>query len=262
MHIKPKISIIVPSFNQGNYLEECLDSIIRQNYLLYEIIVCDGGSSDESLNVLKKYDDHIAYWYSYKDEGQADAINRGFNKCSGSILMWLNSDDILMPGALTVLANNYMPGLMLYAGLVKEFNEDGTVRVVNQSALKRGNFLGGRKRKGEWHMPGIAFNRELWLKIKPLSVRYRYVFDAKAIDNALRICSVVIINEIIAAFRLHAKSKTMSERKGFYIEGWILYLERYKTLSKTEIILQFLYYYPRFAYAKFANVVSNMYKKS
>ena len=96
----PKISIITPSFNQGRYIEQTIRSVIEQDYPNLEYIIIDGGSTDETVDIIKKYQDRIAFWVSEADSGQSDAINKGFLKSSGEIINWLNSDDYMAPGTL------------------------------------------------------------------------------------------------------------------------------------------------------------------
>ena len=90
----PKISIVTPSFNQAQFIEETILSVLNQNYPNLEYIIIDGGSTDGSVDIIKKYADKIAYWVSEKDSGMYDAINKGFGKSTGEILAWINSDDI------------------------------------------------------------------------------------------------------------------------------------------------------------------------
>ena len=97
---RTRISIIVPSFNQGKYIADTLQSIIDQKYDNVEIIVMDGGSTDNSVDVIKSFENYIAYWQSEKDAGQSNAINNGFKRATGEFVTWLNSDDILLSGAL------------------------------------------------------------------------------------------------------------------------------------------------------------------
>lgn len=95
-----KISVVIPSFNQGEFIERTLCSVFDQNYPNIEIIVVDGGSSDSSVEIIRKYEKHLSYWHSRKDSGQSNAINFGFRKATGRFKTWLNSDDVFMPGAL------------------------------------------------------------------------------------------------------------------------------------------------------------------
>jgi glycosyltransferase involved in cell wall biosynthesis len=96
----PKISIIIPNLNYGIFLEECIDSIISQSYPFLEIIIIDGGSIDNSLEIIEKYKNHLFYYISEPDNGQSDAINKGFKVSNGDYICFLNSDDCLLPGAL------------------------------------------------------------------------------------------------------------------------------------------------------------------
>ena len=90
----PKITIVTPSFNQGQYLEETILSVINQNYPNLEYIIIDGGSSDNSVEIIKKYEKHLAYWVSESDEGVCYAIQKGFQKSTGDLMAWINSDDM------------------------------------------------------------------------------------------------------------------------------------------------------------------------
>lgn len=96
-----KISIITPSYNQAKYLEETIQSVISQRDQIHEYFVLDGGSTDGSVDIIKKYEKHIDWWISEKDKGQSDAIHRGFSKATGDVIAWLNSDDVYFPQALS-----------------------------------------------------------------------------------------------------------------------------------------------------------------
>jgi glycosyltransferase involved in cell wall biosynthesis len=103
----PKISIITPSFNQGQFIEETIRSVLLQNYPNLEYIIIDGGSTDNSLEIINKYSDFIHYWVSEKDNGQADAINKGLKHATGDVFNWLNSDDFYLPNALFTVGNAF-----------------------------------------------------------------------------------------------------------------------------------------------------------
>lgn len=101
----PRITVVTPSFNQGEFLEATIRSVLDQHYPNLEYLVLDGGSSDDSVAIIERYAPHLTYWHSRKDNGQADAIRTGFEMATGEILCWLNSDDIFLPNALLTVGN-------------------------------------------------------------------------------------------------------------------------------------------------------------
>jgi glycosyltransferase involved in cell wall biosynthesis len=103
-----KVSIVTPSYNQGEFLERTIESVINQEYPNIEYIIIDGGSNDESVEIIKKFEPKIDYWHSKPDRGQSDAINTGFSRAKGDLLCWLNSDDTLNPGAINHVVNIYV----------------------------------------------------------------------------------------------------------------------------------------------------------
>src|SRR6266566_4601538 len=117
-HPWPKISVITPSFNQACFLETCITSILSQEYPNLEYIIIDGGSTDGTVEIIKKYEEQITFWISEPDKGQSDAINKGFRKATGEIVAWLNSDDFYLSGALTAVAEAYrsLPHASFYFG--------------------------------------------------------------------------------------------------------------------------------------------------
>ena len=103
----PRISIVTPSFNQGQFLEETIRSVLEQGYPNLEYMVIDGGSTDGSIEIIRKYEKRLAYWTSEPDRGQADAINKGWRRATGEILAYLNSDDTYCPNALRLAAEAF-----------------------------------------------------------------------------------------------------------------------------------------------------------
>src|SRR4051812_44681642 len=114
----PRISVVVPSYNQGQFLGEALQSIFRQGYPDLEVVVMDGGSTDDSVSVLRSFAPRLKYWQSQKDGGQSAAINAGLRHCSGDLVAWLNSDDFYWGDALWTVGRAYAahPGFGLYIG--------------------------------------------------------------------------------------------------------------------------------------------------
>ena len=126
----PRISVVVPSFNQGHFLPEALESIFRQDYPNLEVVVMDGGSTDDSVAVIQSYAHRIHYWQSQKDEGQSAAINEGMRHCSGDLVAWLNSDDLYWGNALWSIANASTPSPMMSLALPGWFLAVTGVRLV------------------------------------------------------------------------------------------------------------------------------------
>jgi len=103
----PRITVVMPSFNQANYLEEAIYSVLGQNYPNLEFMILDGGSTDGSREIIERYADRLTYWHSRPDKGQTDALIQGFERATGELMGWVNSDDVLLPGALSHIASAY-----------------------------------------------------------------------------------------------------------------------------------------------------------
>jgi len=104
----PKISVVTVNYNKGNFIEETILSVINQNYPNLEYIIIDGASTDNSIEIIKKYEKHLAYFISEPDSGMTEALIKGFNKATGEILAWLNSDDTYLPGTLEFVGKHYL----------------------------------------------------------------------------------------------------------------------------------------------------------
>jgi hypothetical protein len=132
--IWPRITVITPSLNQGRFLADCISSVLGQNYPNLEYIIIDGGSTDGSLDLIRRYQPHLAYWVSEPDAGQSDAINQGFRRATGDLVAWLNSDDFYLPNALAMAAQSYLsrPAAPFYFG--------NGYRVDQAGQLKRPHF--------------------------------------------------------------------------------------------------------------------------
>jgi len=143
----PRISVVTPSYNQSPFLEETINSVISQNYPDLEYVIIDGGSTDGSVEIIRKYQDHLAYWVSEPDEGQYDAINKGFLKTTGTVMAWLNSDDKHTPWALEVVGEIFgsLPQVNWLTTMYPLiWNERGCATVcVRQDQLSRAGFFRG-----------------------------------------------------------------------------------------------------------------------
>jgi glycosyltransferase involved in cell wall biosynthesis len=212
----PKISIVTPSFNQGQFLEETIRSVLLQYYPNLEYIIIDGGSSDDSVDIIKKYEPWITYWVSEKDNGQAHAINKGLDRCSGEIFNWINSDDFLSDGALRTVAENFN-NFDALAGVVINFNE------TEKISAKSCNLTVQKMIKGDptviYQQPGTWLRIGNLRKVGPLNEAFHYSFDwllmIKYLNEYPR---VKYISDVLVNFRIHNKSKTVNFGPDFRME--------------------------------------------
>jgi glycosyltransferase involved in cell wall biosynthesis len=213
----PRISIITPSYNQGQYLEETIRSVLSQGYPNLEYLIIDGGSSDNSVSIIEKYHPFITYWISEPDAGQSHAINKGLQRATGEIVAWINSDDQYCPGAFFTAAQYFMahPDTgMLYGDLEIINSEDRVLfrkkyRPVNVDDLLSGYPIPQSSaffRKGVIRHVGLldetlhyAMDFDLWMRI----------FSAYPVDH---------IPSFLSRFRIHANSKTVSQSIWFHID--------------------------------------------
>ncbi len=162
----PKISIVTPSYNQGEFLDECIDSILSQNYPNLEYIIMDGGSTDGSVKIIKKYAKHLTYWQSCPDGGQYRAINEGFGKTSGEIMAWLNSDDKYHRDAFFKVAAIFdqLRGAEWITGHPTHWGLDGEISLVEPTlhTYCRNDFLEGRYNRPFLQQESTFWKRSLW----------------------------------------------------------------------------------------------------
>jgi glycosyltransferase involved in cell wall biosynthesis len=210
----PKISIITPSFNQGEFIEETIRSVLLQDYPNFEYIIIDGASSDNTLSIINKYEKWITLWISEKDRGQAHAINKGFKRATGDILAWLNSDDFYAPHALAKVAeaNKNNEGTIIAGKIVDFDNNNGHQTIVKQYNISFESIVKFWEGNQWWHQPGLFFPTAAVKKIGYLDENLHYGMDYDLLCRLTQICQTVYLNDIFAHFRLHNKSKTVSTR--------------------------------------------------
>ncbi len=205
----PKVSIITPSFNQGEFLEQTIKSVLAQDYENIEYIVIDGGSTDDSVDIIKKYENCIDYWVSEKDEGQSHAINKGFKKATGEIVAWLNSDDLYFPYAVSIAVQRFKENSDLslfygdcvfinrYGGFIRYFTE---VEPYNQSRLL--NY-------SDYIMqPTTFFSMKKLKEVKYLDETLHYAMDWDLWCKLCKVGAVHYEKSVIAANREYGSTKT------------------------------------------------------
>jgi glycosyltransferase involved in cell wall biosynthesis len=206
----PLVSIITPSFNQARYLEAAIQSVLAQDYPRIEYIIVDGGSTDGSVDIIRKYESKLGWWVSEKDKGQTDAINKGFARARGDILAWLNSDDTYEVGgvgaAVKYLLAHSQAG-MVYAD-ANFINEDGRVIGKFNSAQTDYRLL----RQGYVHIPQqtMFFRASLWREVGPLDPSFYFAMDYDLWTRIAQSAPLVYLPQTWANFRLHTSGKTIA----------------------------------------------------
>ena len=209
-----KISIITPSFNQGPYLEETIRSIIDQEYPLLEYIIIDGGSSDDSVDIIKKYEKYISYWVSEPDKGQADAINKGFKLAGGDILAWQNADDRYLPGTFAYISNIFgeKDNVEYVFGGWNIIN--GCGQFVSSRSMKRYSLRKLRSGMSIPPQPAVFFRNRIITKIGGLDISKNHVMDYDLYVKSINAENIFISDKILGEFRIHSESKTIKDKKG------------------------------------------------
>ena len=205
----PLVSIITPSFNQVRYIEATIRSVLAQDYSRLEYMIVDGGSTDGTVDIITKYEDKLAWWVSEKDQGQTDAINKGFARATGEILAWINSDDTYEPGAVAAAVHYLVdhPEVGMVYGDCNFINEDG--RVIGKFASRQTDYQ--KLRRGYVHIPQqtMFFRAKYWKELGPLDPSFYFAMDY---DLWVRIAKHAPIQYLPgrtwANFRIHTSSKT------------------------------------------------------
>jgi glycosyltransferase involved in cell wall biosynthesis len=210
----PKISIITPSYNQGRFIEETIRSVLLQRYPNLEYRIIDGGSNDDTLDIIRKYDRWISSWTSEPDRGQMDALNRGMPQASGQLLNWLNSDDLLLPGALFTIA--------------ELFSLDSDVDVVSGARLARSARTSIEVAWVPWldkwplisiGYPYLAqettfFSRRIWNAIAKFDESLDYSFDLVFHWQAIVYAEKIVLTaKTLGVLHAHAEQKSLRQNE-------------------------------------------------
>jgi len=206
------LSIVIPSYNQGRFIKQTIDSILNEGLPNVEVLVMDGGSKDETVEVLKSYGDKIQ-WVSEKDKGQTDAINKGMRRTKGNILAYINSDDYYLPGTLGIILNyfNKKPLVKWFTGdyiIVDEKNKIiQSFVVIYKRILRLFPFYWVLSIANFISQPSTFWSREVLDEIGAFDESLHYVMDYDFWMRIYRKWRPGIINEKLSAFRIHGQSK-------------------------------------------------------
>lgn len=208
----PKISIVTPSFNQGRFIEETILSVIGQQYPNLEYIIIDGGSTDNSIEIIKKYEKYLSYWISEKDKGQSHGLNKGFLRASGDILAWLNSDDMYLPGTLNYISKIIqVNNPVLYFGNCIHFRQEGTEIISSGSDVQKAAKLKKLDIVDYIIQPSTFWTRNAWICAGTLREDLQYVFDwewfIRAKKKGVKFHNV---DKPLSLYRFHPGHKTSS----------------------------------------------------
>ncbi len=278
MNIFPKISIVTPSYNQGQYLEKTIQSVLNQNYPNLEYIIIDGGSSDNSIEIIKKYEKHLTYWISEKDNGQSDGINKGLLKCTGDIIAWLNSDDYYEPdtfkNVVSVFSKNPDAGLLYGDCRIIYVDSEGKTlkqQIVSPEHVTNFSLMNYWKSYFLPPQPSIFWRKSIQDKTMLLNRSLNYAMDMDFWLQLSEHGNIIKANFLLANYLVHTNSKSGSEG-GFskFKSEWKLVSEVHLKNKSIAVKLKFYikkntYHIANYKYKKlpriFLGFIVNLFKK-
>ncbi|MGM0578883.1 MAG: glycosyltransferase family 2 protein [Myxococcota bacterium] len=222
-HGRPTVGVIVPNFNGARFLRECLDSVLAQEHPV-RCLVMDGGSTDASVEILESYGDAVE-WISEPDEGQADAIDKGFRRMDTDLVGWLNSDDRYLPGAVgeVVEASREDPEAVLFHGHLYRVDVNGAVIGETRSVSLDRDIL--RSQRGRIVQPGSFYRREAVARAGGVNPSFHLLMDLDLWIRLLGVGPAHLVDDHLAEFRVHEDAKSSQAPLRYYREtlriGWL-----------------------------------------
>ena len=212
----PKISIVTPSYNQVQFIEETIRSVLLQDYPNLEYIIIDGGSTDSSVDIIRKYADRLTYWVSEPDRGQSHAINKGFARATGDIFCWLNSDDYFEPGALGIVGRYFREHQNCHwlVGRCRIVTENKETLGYFEEKFRDFNFL-LRFWEGAMLPQPSSFWRSGILKNQTLREDLHYSMDYELWVRLAEVTDPIIITDVLANYRMQPEAKTVANTDKF-----------------------------------------------
>lgn len=222
----PLISIITISYNQDQYLEECIQSVITQDYPNIEYIIIDGGSEDKSSEIIRRYEKYLYYWQSEKDNGQSSAINCGMNKATGDILCWLNSDDKFSSDALKIVGQYFHDNASCewLAGSSIVFSGTKQFSIIKPGKLDFETLCNWKE--NIIAQPSVFWKRALWEKVNGVDETLDMCMDFDLWLKFSQVISGDIVSETLSYTRFHKKMKTHMRLYDSFVEQCLV-LARY-----------------------------------
>ncbi|RMG57605.1 MAG: glycosyltransferase [Deltaproteobacteria bacterium] len=216
----PRVSIITPSFNQGRFIERTIVSILNQDWPNLEYIIVDGCSTDETVNVIKKYEEHIAWWVSEPDKGQTDAILKGLSRATGEFVTWVCSDDVLFPGAVRTMVEALIKDSsagIVYGATAFIDENDRVIKVLSYRDMTLHSLL--YEKHSTIAQPSSLMRRSVYEASGGLDPSLSYTMDYDLWIKLLKISKAVNLGDVVlSGYRLHDVSKTVGSYRKMALE--------------------------------------------